>query len=76
MLLTAVTAALLLCAVWFVPSARAQSAPATADGNAADSARLADSGSVDTTPYVCGGVAFLAAGGALVTVAARRARAH
>ncbi|MCC3772123.1 hypothetical protein K6I34_005438 [Streptomyces sp. UNOC14_S4] len=75
MLLTAVSAALLLCAVWFVPSAHAQSSP-PAETETTDSARLADSGSVDTTPYVCGGVAFLAAGGVLVTTAARRARAR
>ncbi|WP_171164055.1 hypothetical protein [Streptomyces sp. I05A-00742] len=36
--------------------------------------RLADSGSVDTTPYVYGGLAFMTAGGALVTGAVRRSR--
>ncbi|MBB5117323.1 LPXTG-domain-containing protein cell wall anchor domain protein [Streptomyces eurocidicus] len=35
---------------------------------------LAASGGVDTTPYVFGGVAFVAAGGALVTAAVRRSR--
>ncbi|MFE0045077.1 hypothetical protein [Streptomyces albireticuli] len=35
---------------------------------------LADSGAVDTTPYVFGGIAFVAAGGALVTAAVRRTR--
>ncbi|MGW1071491.1 hypothetical protein [Streptomyces sp. NPDC002537] len=71
-LLTAVAAAVLLCAGWFVPSARADDAAAREPGT--ESARLADSGSVDTTPYVCGGIAFVAAGGALVTASIRRSR--
>ncbi|MFV0128105.1 hypothetical protein ACLGI4_10370 [Streptomyces sp. HMX112] len=33
---------------------------------------LADTGSVDTTPYLMGGVAFLAAGAGLVSFAVRR----
>nr|WP_184346717.1 cell wall protein [Streptomyces olivoverticillatus] len=49
-------------------------APTTkATGNTQDLA-LADTGSVDTTPYLFGGVAFVAAGGALVTGALRRSR--
>ncbi len=84
-LLTAVAAGSLLCAVWFMPSAHAApepTAPAprghsleqTADPAADQRLSLADTGSVDTTPYVFGGVAFVAAGGALVTAAVRRSR--
>ncbi|MEU2874567.1 hypothetical protein ABZ769_36210 [Streptomyces olivoreticuli] len=84
-LLTAVAAGSLLCAVWFMPSAHAapeRTAPAprehsleqTADPAADQQLSLADTGSVDTTPYVFGGVAFVAAGGALVTAAVRRSR--
>lgn len=36
--------------------------------------RLADSGSIDTTPYAVGGTAFLGIGAALVTLAVRRSR--
>ncbi|MEV0601341.1 hypothetical protein AB0I82_18845 [Streptomyces sp. NPDC050315] len=36
--------------------------------------RLADSGSLDTTPYAVGGTAFLGVGAALVTLAVRRSR--
>lgn len=35
---------------------------------------LADTGNVDTTPYLVGGTVFLGCGAALVAVAARRAR--
>jgi hypothetical protein len=35
---------------------------------------LADTGSVDTTPYLVGGTAFLGLGAAMVSIAARRAR--
>ncbi|MEU8551975.1 hypothetical protein [Streptomyces roseoverticillatus] len=84
-LLTAVAAGSLLCAVWFMPTANAtveradrptpRPAPAAQSTQAAEQhLSLADTGSVDTTPYVFGGVAFLAAGGALVTVAVRRTR--
>ncbi|MCQ8770130.1 hypothetical protein [Streptomyces telluris] len=84
-LLTAVAAGSLLCAVWFMPTANATvertDRPAPEAHVAAPSAQgaeqqlsLAASGGVDTTPYVFGGVAFLAAGGALVTVAVRRTR--
>ncbi|GAA0457858.1 hypothetical protein ACFQ2B_10965 [Streptomyces stramineus] len=88
-LLTAVATGSLLCAVWFVPTANAtpehpgaaraatSAGKAPADTGSATAARelsLADSGSADTTPYVFGGIAFLAAGGALVTAAARRSR--
>ncbi|MFI9030641.1 hypothetical protein [Streptomyces sp. NPDC053560] len=40
----------------------------------ADEVRLADSGSIDTTPYAVGGTAFLGIGAALVTLAVRRSR--
>ncbi|GAA0408230.1 hypothetical protein [Streptomyces luteireticuli] len=82
-LLTAVAAGALLCAGWLVPNAHAApehpSPPArhTVPEKARDAAagtRLADTGSVDTTPYVLGGLGFVAAGGALVAVAARRSR--
>ncbi|CAM5426433.1 hypothetical protein [Streptomyces abikoensis] len=84
-LLTAVAAGSLLCAVWFMPSANAtasradrpavRTAPAAPPAQASEQQlSLADSGSVDTTPYVFGGVALVAAGGALVTVAVRRTR--
>ncbi|UQI48184.1 hypothetical protein M1P56_29590 [Streptomyces sp. HU2014] len=49
-------------------------APAPSVRKPAKAPALADSGSVDTTPYVFGGVAFVAAGGALVTAAVRRSR--
>ncbi|MGK5733455.1 hypothetical protein [Streptomyces sp. URMC 124] len=84
-LLTAVAAGSLLCAVWFMPTANAtverterpapQARPAAQPAQGSDQhLSLAASGSVDTTPYVFGGVAFVAAGGALVTVAVRRTR--
>ncbi|MGW2601633.1 hypothetical protein [Streptomyces klenkii] len=84
-LLTAVAAGSLLCAVWFMPTANATTeraarpaprpAPAAQPSQAPEQhLSLADSGSVDTTPYVFGGVAFVAAGGALVTAAVRRTR--
>ncbi|UBI37108.1 MULTISPECIES: hypothetical protein [Streptomyces] len=80
-LLTAVAAGALLCVGWLVPAAHATTAhpapPATHPSAPAPDAghRLADSGSVDTTPYVYGGVGFVAAGGALITLAIRRSRA-
>ncbi|MBT2386945.1 hypothetical protein [Streptomyces sp. ISL-11] len=87
-LLTAVAAGSLLCAMWFVPTAHAtpehaaqgqaaaprEAAAQRQPGAATQELSLADSGSVDTTPYVFGGVAFVAAGGALVTAAVRRSR--
>ncbi|MER7782988.1 hypothetical protein ABTZ92_12015 [Streptomyces albidoflavus] len=85
-LLTATTAATLLGALWFVPSANASdtagdTAPqeertTTAVDPAAEPVGeellLADSGSVDTTPYLVGGTAFLLAGAGFVAYAARR----
>ncbi|MBH1935502.1 hypothetical protein I5Q34_14675 [Streptomyces sp. AV19] len=84
-LLTAVAAGALLCAGWLVPTANATPSPEHPSPpsrhavpekarDASAGTRLADTGSVDTTPYVFGGVGFLAAGGALVTVAVRRSR--
>ncbi|WP_058047114.1 hypothetical protein [Streptomyces roseifaciens] len=84
-LLTAVAAGSLLCAVWFMPTANAtvertdRPAPearlATPPAQGSEQQlSLAASGSADTTPYVFGGVALVAAGGALVTVAVRRTR--
>ncbi|KOG87644.1 hypothetical protein [Streptomyces varsoviensis] len=120
-LLTAAAAGSLLCALWFVPSAKAtaehttptqhshrsattvpasdsdskrpldtaqsaQSAQSTSKTSldaarpasmeqASDELALADTGSVDTTPYLVGGIGFLGLGGALVTTAVRRTRA-
>ncbi|MFI9721656.1 hypothetical protein ACIHFE_18695 [Streptomyces sp. NPDC052396] len=57
------------------PAALPHSAP-TARQSATGGAKLnlANTGSVDTTPYLVGGVAFVAAGGVLVTGAVRRSR--
>ncbi|MFI9205415.1 hypothetical protein [Streptomyces sp. NPDC053048] len=76
-LLTAVAAGTLLSAMWFVPSANATPEHRTAKQQprtAGTELALADSGSVDTTPYFFGGIAFVAAGGAMVTAAVRRSR--
>ncbi|MGP9018966.1 hypothetical protein ACT1U9_11205 [Streptomyces sp. BR1] len=83
-LLTATAAGSLLCALWFVPSANATDAPgkpqpapahssATASGTEADPA-LADTGSVDTSPYLFGGTLFLGVGAGFVAFSVRRAR--
>ena len=57
-------------------SAPRQSAGSSAPGTVAGSEQLAlaHTGGFDTTPYVVGGIAFVGAGGALVTVAVRRSR--
>ncbi|NEA38126.1 tat (twin-arginine translocation) pathway signal sequence [Streptomyces sp. SID11385] len=79
-LLTATASAAVLCALSFVPSAPdAAAAPAhtriaAAATPATDDPRLADTGGVDTTPYLVGGLASLGIGAACVTVAVRRAR--
>jgi LPXTG-motif cell wall-anchored protein len=86
-LLTATAAGTLLGALWFVPSANAtQDEPArtqvtqqaratTAESSTEqDGARLADTGSFDTTPYVVGGTAFLALGAGFVVYSVRRER--
>ncbi|WP_267243070.1 LPXTG cell wall anchor domain-containing protein [Streptomyces sp. PR69] len=86
-LLTATAAGTLLCALCFVPSANAtaeqetreaahtaaqrQSAAASPQAQEQD-LRLADTGSFDTTPYLLGGTALLAAGVGLVTYSVRR----
>ncbi|MCP3818994.1 hypothetical protein NLX86_12980 [Streptomyces sp. A3M-1-3] len=81
-LLTATAAGTLLCALWFVPSANA-TAEAEKDEAAAGKAAaasseehlsLADTGSVDTTPYLIGGTAFLGVGAGFVAFSMRRAR--
>ena len=71
----------MLAALYFVPSASAspQHAPAAAHsgGTTVRSSQhldLADTGSIDTTPYVIGGSVFLVAGAALVVDATRRSR--
>ncbi|MER7107974.1 hypothetical protein [Streptomyces sp. NPDC000229] len=81
-LLTATAAGTLLGALWFVPSANAtvEQPPAerhetrTAAASSAKSPELAlaDTGSVDTTPYLIGGAAFLGIGTGLVAFAVRR----
>lgn len=83
----AAAAASVLAALYFVPSASASPAddgPARAEtsqsahaGTADPSAQLgglADTGAIDTKPYIVGGAAFLVAGAGLVFTAGRRAR--
>jgi hypothetical protein len=81
----AAAAASVLAALYFVPSASASpSHDAPAKAPTSQSARagspsaqlggLADTGAVDTKPYLIGGAAFLAAGAGLVVNAGRRAR--
>ncbi|MDX3094018.1 hypothetical protein PV703_20075 [Streptomyces sp. ME01-24h] len=83
----AITAAAVLGALYFVPSASASaehpadisalSSASTATTTGSDTGQgqhLADTGSVETTPYLVGGTAFLALGAALVVNAGRRAR--
>ncbi|MFJ8945660.1 LPXTG cell wall anchor domain-containing protein [Streptomyces sp. NPDC102395] len=53
----------------------ADASDATSDvATTADGARLADTGSFDTTPYVIGGTALLALGAAFVAYSVRRER--
>ncbi|MET8558882.1 tat (twin-arginine translocation) pathway signal sequence [Streptomyces sp. NPDC004959] len=78
-LLTATASAAVLCALSFVPSAPDAAAPARTEVAATatattDEDRLADTGGVDTTPYLVGGLASLGIGAACVTVAVRRGR--
>ncbi|MYS23255.1 hypothetical protein GA0115240_15042 [Streptomyces sp. DvalAA-14] len=86
----AAAAASVLAALYFVPSATAspvQAAPAsapahsttrpagtTAIGTHPELGGLADTGAVNTKPYVIGGAAFLVAGAGLVLNAGRRSR--
>ncbi|MFF7179555.1 hypothetical protein [Streptomyces sp. NPDC008121] len=82
-LLTATAAGTLLCALWFVPSANATNdelpggarTAVTEDGGAAGEtggARLAETGTPATTPYLIGGTGFLAVGAGFVALAMRR----
>ncbi|MET9323279.1 hypothetical protein ABZX75_24210 [Streptomyces sp. NPDC003038] len=86
-LLTALGATTLLAALWFVPSANATAPPPPAGrtdlsagsdtaGAPAPQAPLllADSGSVDTTPYLLGGTLCLGLGAGFVTFSVRRSR--
>ncbi|MFJ4710966.1 hypothetical protein [Streptomyces sp. NPDC088785] len=84
-LFTATAAGTLLAALWFVPNATAnpghvsttadqQRTAATADTRTDRQLRLADTGTVDTTPYVVGGSAFLGLGVVFVTYSVRRER--
>ncbi|MET8678590.1 hypothetical protein ABZW18_13650 [Streptomyces sp. NPDC004647] len=88
-LLTATAAGSMLFALWFVPSANATPEPAKSDSQSRPQATqvtqashataskdlsLADTGSVDTTPYLVGGTFFLGFGAAIVATAARRSR--
>ena len=64
-----------------MPSATAEPATTTSvqitsaqAASNADTQQLADTGSIDTTPYLIGGTAFLGMGAALVMNATRRAR--
>ncbi|MFJ6568125.1 hypothetical protein ACIQNU_11915 [Streptomyces sp. NPDC091292] len=47
---------------------------AASDTGSDDGARLADTGSFDTTPYVVGGTTFLCLGAGFVVYSVRRAR--
>ena len=81
----AATAATVLGALYFVPSASASQthtvthhASATVVRSSVETSakkqELADTGAVDTNPYLLGGTAFLGLGAALVINAARRSR--
>ena len=78
----AAAAAAVLAALYFVPSATASPVHAAPAPNSAHAvaqtssqhAGLADTGSIDTKPYMIGGAAFLVAGAGLVVTASRRAR--
>jgi hypothetical protein len=84
----AAAAASVLAALYFVPSATASPHHATSVTAAAAAGRttvtgshsapqlnLADTGAVDTKPYIVGGAVFLVAGAGLVLDAGRRSRA-
>jgi hypothetical protein len=80
-LLTAIAAGTVLCALWFVPSANATAEdperPAEVSSGAVtqqagqEPLLLAETGSVDTTPYVIGGSAFLAVGAGFIAFSMR-----
>lgn len=73
-------AAAVMAVVYFVPSASAtqEEAPATARSSAVSDAgspdELADTGAMDTKPYLIGGSGFLVVGAGLLVNAARRSR--
>ncbi|MFJ6184648.1 hypothetical protein [Streptomyces sp. NPDC092295] len=82
-LLTATAAGTLLCALWFVPSAKAteeqngpreQSAASAHSLTAGESEplTLADTGGVDTTPYLVGGSLCVGIGAGFVAYSIRR----
>ncbi|MET8788411.1 MULTISPECIES: hypothetical protein [unclassified Streptomyces] len=88
-LLTATAAGTLLGALWFVPSANAtQDTPRgqtsvslhtstrtdTAEDAMGADTQLADTGAVNTTPYVIGGTLFLCLGAGFVAYSVRRER--
>ncbi|MEE1666713.1 hypothetical protein ACWDR2_15605 [Streptomyces sp. NPDC003631] len=88
-LLTATAAGTLLGALWFVPSANAtqdtsrdrtsvslNTSTQTDSGEDATAAgtQLADTGAVNTTPYVIGGTLFLCLGAGFVAYSVRRER--
>jgi hypothetical protein len=79
----AAAAATVLGALYFVPNASASAEHVTTkaattvqtSATTADSQQqLADTGSVNTTPYLVGGTAFLGMGAALLVNATRRSR--
>ncbi|MFI7008921.1 hypothetical protein [Streptomyces sp. NPDC050145] len=86
-LLTATAAGTLLGALWFVPNATAtpgesetvhtdaRTASAVTDARTDRELRLADTGTIDTTPYVMGGAVCLCLGVGFVTYSVRRQRA-
>jgi hypothetical protein len=61
-------------AVPTTPAAAPTPTPAAGAASAHAAGDLADTGAVDTTPYLVGGSAFLLVGAALVTEATRRGR--
>ncbi|MFJ7270164.1 hypothetical protein ACIQV3_26610 [Streptomyces sp. NPDC099050] len=84
---TALGATTLLAVLWFVPSANAtapghekaaSAAPAAANtqvqATSAPGPALADTGGVDTTPYLLGGTLCLGAGAGFVAFSVRRSR--
>ncbi|MFH8577801.1 hypothetical protein OHB11_14625 [Streptomyces zaomyceticus] len=77
-LLTATAAGTLLCALWFVPTAKATDEQGgvrigvTQDGPTSGDGRLAETGGLGTTPYLLGGTGFLGVGAGFVALAMRR----
>ncbi|MEU9291033.1 hypothetical protein AB0D57_42065 [Streptomyces sp. NPDC048275] len=57
-----------------VTSSTTSTAVQAADESSDDQTRLADTGSVNTTPYVVGGTLFLGLGACFVTYSVRRER--